>query len=72
MAVVSAAYLQLQRGRKLFLDGKRCPPKPDDNCTGLEPHSLLWIGYRVAKALDWMKRRDVAEQLNMPEPDWVE
>jgi hypothetical protein len=70
--VISPRFLQYQRGEKLFRDGKPCPPKPSDECTGLEPHSILWIGYRVAKAMDFMKRCDVARALNMPEPEWRE
>lgn len=70
--VVSNARLMYEKGEKLFRDGKPCPPKPSDDCNGNEPHSLLWIGYRVAKGMDWMCRREIAAKLNMPEPEWKE
>lgn len=70
--VFSSEYLSYRRGAKMWEDGKPCPPKPDDDCTGLEPHSLLWIGWRVRLATDWMTRCDVARKLNMPEPELVD
>lgn len=70
--VLSPAYMQYRRGVKMWEDGKPCPPKPSDECTGLEPHSLLWIGWRMGLAMDWMKRCEVAEALNMPKPEFVD
>lgn len=72
MSVVSFQVAQYYRGERLFLDGKPCPPRPSDDCTGCEPHSILWIGYRVAMAMDFMERCKIAEQLNMPAPEWPE
>lgn len=69
-ATVSAPMLWYKRGQKLWKDGKPCPPKPSDECTGLEDHSLLWIGWRVACAMDHMDRCEVARRLNMPEPEF--
>lgn len=71
--VYSPGYVQFLRGRKMRRDGLPCPPKPDDEtATGLEPESLLWIGYRVEMSQEYDERKKVAEMLGMPEPEWRE
>jgi hypothetical protein len=69
---VSAGYLTYERGRKMRRDGLPCPPKPPETGDGLGPASLLWTGYRVEMAMDYMRRKKVAEMLNMPAPEWRE
>lgn len=41
----------------------RIPPKPDDD-DGSSPQAWRWIGYMWARGTDYMRRYEIAEQLN--------
>lgn len=61
--ISSCNDLNMARGAKLWQNGV-IPNKPDDNdfnpCT---PEANVWLGYMLARALDYSERVKVAEML---------
>lgn len=48
-------------GRRMRKLGKPCPPKQSEDRTPWSAEEMLWIGYRVELAMQWMEQKKVAE-----------
>lgn len=49
--------------------GMPCPPKPPEDGEPWCEEELLWIGYRVELAMQWLKQKKVAEMCGGPIPE---
>ena len=70
--IISEEIVAYLRGKKMFCDGLLAPPRPDENAADVTVADYVWIGYQLAKCRDFAKRERIAEQLNMPPPEWKE
>jgi hypothetical protein len=59
-------------GRHMRKCGAPCPPKPAEDCEPWCEEELLWIGYRVELAMQWLKQKKVAEMCGGPVPEIAE
>ena len=65
---VSTTDLSLERGRKMFRDGKP-HPKIDMDQEELTPEVLVWMGWALALGDEFDKRREIIRILEESEPD---
>jgi hypothetical protein len=73
MKVTDFKDFQFQRGRRLFRNEAPAPKKPpDEDFNPPTNTACLWLGWMTERAVDWDRRRKVARQLNMPDPDIAE
>lgn len=67
--IVSNNTRILLTGRRMRKLGRPCPPKPAEDCKPWSEEELLWIGYRVELAMQWLKQKKVAEMCGGPIPE---